>query len=85
MFELTIDEENTVMIPSRVLSTLSLKAGDKVNLYTDEGKIIIEKKQGLSEEEYEHLLDDAASYAKAMGIDERDCYQIVEEYMASLK
>ncbi len=56
-----------------------------VNLYTDGGKIIIEKKQGLSEEEYEHLLDDAASYAKAMGIDERDCYQIVEEYMASLK
>ncbi len=85
MFELTIDEDGAVVIPGKVLSSLSLKEGDKVDLYTEGGRIIIEKKKGVSPEEYESLIDDAREYAKSMGLDENDCYRIVEEYIACLK
>ncbi len=85
MFELTIDEEGAIIIPEKVLSSLSLKEGDKVCLHEKDGKIIIEKKKSISPEEYESLIDDAGEYAKSMGLDENDCYRIVEEFIASIK
>ena len=85
MFELTIDSDGAVTIPEKLLSLLSLKEGDKVNIYEEDGKLILEKKKSISRDEYEKLLDDAKEYAAAMGLDENDCYGIIEEYMASLK
>ena len=74
MFELTIDEDGAIIIPEKVLSSLSLKEGDKVCLHEKDGKIIIEKKKSISPEEYESLIDDAGEYAISMGLDENDCY-----------
>ena len=85
MFELTIDEDGAIIIPEKVLSSLSLKEGDMVCLHEKDGKIIIEKKKSISPEEYESLIEDAREYAKSMGLDENDCYRIVEEYIACLK
>lgn len=85
MFELTIDEEGAIIIPEKVLSSLSLKEGDKVCLHEKDGKIIIAKKKSISPEEYESLIEDAREYAKMMGLDENDCYRIVEEFIASIK
>lgn len=85
MFELTIDEDGAIIIPEKVLSSLSLKEGDKVCLHEKDGKIIIEKKKSISPEEYESLIEDAREYAKMMGLDENDCYRIVEEYIACFK
>ena len=48
MFELTIDEEGAIIIPEKVLSSLSLKEGDMVCLHEKDGKIIIEKKKIIS-------------------------------------
>ena len=56
-----------------------------MNIYEEDGKLILEKKKSISRDEYEKLLDDAKEYAAAMGLDENDCYGIIEEYMASLK
>ena len=45
----------------------------------------IEKRKSISPEEYESLIEDAREYAKMMGLDENDCYRIVEEFIASIK
>lgn len=42
----------------------------------------MERKKKITEDDYERLLDEAKKYASIMGLDENDCYQIIEEYLA---
>lgn len=84
MFELTVGSDGEILIPEKALSALSLKEGDRVSLSVDGERIILEKVMGISREDYERLIEDASDYAKRMGLDEDDCYRIVEEYIKTL-
>ena len=82
MYEISIDSDGAVIIPEKVLALLGLKKGDTLSLQVEDCKLIMERKKKITEDDYERLLDEAKKYASIMGLDENDCYQIIEEYLA---
>ncbi len=83
-FELTLDEDNSIIIPEPVLKELKMKKGDTFVLSVEKDEIKLEKKKKLSQDDYDALISMAAEYAKETGLDTLDCYSIVEEYINSL-